>query len=69
MGLQVFRIIREKLGWSQYKLAQEIGVSQSHLRYLEEKAKNTQTKTLIRLQKVSGLSPAKFWEILEKEAD
>lgn len=67
MGVQTFRIVREKLGYTKYKMAKSLGITPSHYEYLETKAKNTQTEVLIKLQKISGLSPAKFWELFQKE--
>jgi DNA-binding XRE family transcriptional regulator len=67
MGVQTFRIIREMLGWTRYKMAKELGISQTQYDYLEREAKSTQTKLLIKLKKVSGLSGNEFWKIFERE--
>jgi len=67
MKMQIFETIREKLGWSKYKLALELGVTPSHYSYLSTKAKTVQTKILVRLQEISGISGAKFWELIQGE--
>ena len=67
MLMQMFETIREKLGWSKYKLAKELGVTPSHYSYLSTKAKTAQTEILVRLQEISGLSGDEFWKIVRKE--
>lgn len=67
MGVQTFRIIREKLGWTRYKMSKELGISQTQYNYLEDKAKTAQTSVLIKLQKLSGLTGQEFWDIFAKE--
>lgn len=67
MAVQAFKIIRESLGWTRYKMAKELGVSESHLRHIEENGEDTRGKNLIKLQKVSGLSPTKFWQIYTQQ--
>lgn len=67
--MQIFRKIREKLGWTRYKMASELRVSPSHLAYIEDKAKDTKTEILIRLKIISGMSAEQFWKLLEKESE
>lgn len=66
-GMQTFKIIRERLGWKPYRMAKELGISQTQYAYLEETAKSTQTKLIIKLKKISGMSGEEFWKIFEKE--
>lgn len=47
--MQIFRTTREKLGWSSYKMAKELGISQSQYQYIEQVAEYTRTETLVRL--------------------
>lgn len=67
MSMQIFELVREKLGWSKYKLAQELKITPSHYGYVSTKAKTAQTEILIRLQELSGISPSEFWKLLRKE--
>ena len=43
MGVKTFKIIRDKLGWTSYKMAKELGISQTQYNYLERTAKTAQT--------------------------
>jgi len=67
--MEAFKTIREKLNWTCYRMAKELGVSQTQYNYLERTAKTAQTHVLIKLKNLSGLSAEQFWKILEKEHD
>lgn len=67
MFVQVFEKIRERKGWTKYKLAKELGISSTQLNYYENRAKSVNTRVLIRLRSVSGLSWGAFGELLEAE--
>jgi transcriptional regulator with XRE-family HTH domain len=71
MAMQIFKIIRQKLGWTRYKMAKELGISQTQYDYLEQKAVNAAIKTLLKLQEVSErelLMPLQeFWGLLKRK--
>ena len=67
MNMQIFETVREKLGWSKYKLAKELKITPSHYSYLSTKAKTVQTEILVRLQEISGISGSDFWKLIQKE--
>jgi plasmid maintenance system antidote protein VapI len=67
MNVEIFEIVREKLGHSKYKMAKELGVTPSHYAYLSTKARNARTEIIVRLKEISGLSAAEFWKLLKSE--
>ena len=69
MGVQVFKIIREKLGWSRYKMAKRLRMSQSAYDHIEQRAQNVSARSLQRLQKIAereaGIELSEFWELAQ----
>lgn len=63
MSVETFKKVRERLGWTQYKMAKELDISQTQYKYLEEKAKSCQTKILLKLFEVSEMSDSDFWKL------
>lgn len=66
-GVDTFRKIRKKLGWTSYKMAKELGISQTQYNYCEREAKSVNTKTLFKLQRISGIPLEEFWKMVEKD--
>lgn len=71
MGMQIFKTIRDRLGWTRYKLAKSLGISQTQYDYLERKAANAQAKILIKLQDIAErellITLDEFWALLKRE--
>ena len=67
MGVQVFKIIRKKLGWSRYRMAKELKMSQSAYDHIEQRAQNVSARSLQKLQRVAekqmAMSLAEFWDL------
>lgn len=69
MLMQVYKKIREKLGWSSYQLAKHLRISQTQLKHYEKQPVSTREMMIVKLQKLSGLPVQEFWELLEKEVE
>jgi len=70
MGVQTFKIIRQRLGWTAYKMSKALGISQSQYAYLETKAKSCKTSTLVLLQRIAekeGIKGQEIWDLLRRE--
>lgn len=66
-GVDTFRRVRKKLGWTAYKMAKALEISQTQYNYCEQKAQSVNTKTLVKLQKISGIPINEFWEMVKKD--
>ena len=70
-GVQVFKSIRSSLKWSRYKMAKELGISQTQYDYLEKTAQSCQKKILLSLWDVCKeellMEPGDFWAMFVKE--
>jgi hypothetical protein len=68
-GMQVFKIIRQKLGVKPWKMKQllEIEDIQRYV-YLERKANKVTLRDLVALYKASHLSLKDFWALIEQES-
>ncbi len=66
--MQVFKIIREKLGLKPWKMKQLLGIDkiQSYL-YLERHANKVSLEDLTKLKEISGASLQEFWGLIEEE--
>lgn len=69
MGVETFKKVREKLGWTHYKMAKALDISQTQYKYLEENAKSCQTKVLLKLFEVSKMSDAEFWKLFRSSEE
>lgn len=71
MPVQAFGFVRKKLGWTRYKMAKELGISQTQYDYLESKAKSTQTHVLVRLQEIAEkeakIGLGEFWKSVKEQ--
>ena len=67
MLVELVKDIRISKGWTAYKMAKTLGVSQTQLNYMERKAKSIRTDILIKLWEVSGLSGDNFLAKVRKE--
>jgi transcriptional regulator with XRE-family HTH domain len=67
MLVHLVKEIRVSKGWSGYKMAKALGVSQTQLNYMERQAKSIRTDILIRLWEVSGLDGSEFLERVKAE--
>ena len=67
-GMQIFEIIRNKLGIKPWKMKHLLSIDkiQSYL-YLERKAQKVSLPDLTRLKEISGLSLDEFWKLIETE--
>lgn len=66
-GVETFKRIREKLGWTAYRMAKTLDMPQTQYNYLERKARSANTKTLVKLQKISGIPLNEFWEMIRQD--
>jgi hypothetical protein len=70
MAVKTFEVIQDRLGWTDYKMAKELGISQTQYIYLRHKAKSTQSRILIRLadiaEKYAGIDGAQFIRLFKK---
>jgi transcriptional regulator with XRE-family HTH domain len=46
-GVEALKITREALGWKPYRMAKELGISQSQYTYLEETGRTLGTPVLV----------------------
>lgn len=69
MLMQLLKTIKKKKGWSDYRMSQELGISQTSLKHYEEQPISNREKILVRSQRLSGLSLETFWNMLTKEVD
>lgn len=67
MLVQIFKKIRDINGWSAYKMAKSLKITQTQLKHYEEQPVSTREMLLVKLQEISGMSVHQFWEMLEKE--
>lgn len=67
MLVELVKDIRESKGWTRYRMAKELGVSQTQLNYMETKAKSIRTDIIVRLWEVSGWSGNEFMRRVKKE--
>lgn len=67
-GMQIFEIIRNKLGIKAWKMKQLLNIDkiQSYL-YLERKAQKVSLDDLSKLKEISGLPVGEFWKLIEEE--
>lgn len=66
-GVKVIKIIRESKGWSQYRLAQEMGIPSTTILFAEKKGRSFRLDLLARLRNISGLSWAEFGKLIDAE--
>lgn len=67
MGVEFIRIIRERLGWTRYRLAREVGEATQTIDHAEEKGVSIRPALLCKIRKCSGLSWKQFGELLDAE--
>lgn len=67
MLMQLIKTIRKKKGWTAYRMSRELEISQTSLNHYEGQPPSNREKLLVKLQEVSGLSVADFWDMLKKE--
>lgn len=65
--MKLARKIREELGFTRYKMARELKMSDAQYKQLEEIGKNPSLATLKKLFAVSGWDAATFWGEAAKE--
>lgn len=62
--------IRRQLRWSKYRMAQELGIAQKQLKYIEEEAEICSKPTLLKLCDIfaqNGLgTEGQFWKLFRK---
>lgn len=67
MLMQLFKKIRDLHGWSKYRQAKKLRISQTSLQHYEDTPVSNREMLLVQLQEISGLSVQDFWEMLVKE--
>lgn len=67
MLMQIFKKIRDLKGWSKYKMAKSLRITQTQLNHYENQPVSTREMILIKLQEESGLSVDEFWQLLSRE--
>lgn len=70
MYVQAFKIVREKLGWTEYRMAKAMGVTPTHYRSLERKIENPGKEILMKFQAIAEkhakIDLREFWDLLKK---
>lgn len=67
MLMQLFKKIRDLNGWSKYKQAKKLRISQTQLQHYEKLPVSTREILLVELQETSGLTVQEFWDMLARE--
>jgi transcriptional regulator with XRE-family HTH domain len=67
MQVKTLKAIREKKGWSRYKMAQVTGMSESQVKYVEEVAQSINTELLLKYFDLSDMTPEAYLESLRKD--
>jgi transcriptional regulator with XRE-family HTH domain len=67
--MQIYERIKKSKGWTDYQLAQALGISQTQLKHYTQKSISTRELMLVKLFELSGLSLDEFWSLLHKEAE
>jgi transcriptional regulator with XRE-family HTH domain len=67
MSMEIVRLIRDKLGFTKYRMGQELGVSTTAIYQYEDKAESMRLDVLCRLRQVSGMSWNEFGKMLDGE--
>lgn len=70
-GMEILRLIRERLNLSFYGMAKRIGIPQTAYTYLEKEAHSTTTETLCKAKDLAteaGITDEEFWRELRKNA-
>ena len=69
--VEIVKFIREKLGWTAYRMTKELGLkSQSSYTVLERTSRGIRAETLVRLQELAeeaGIPLDVFWREFKKE--
>lgn len=69
MGVQIFEIIQKRLGWTDYRMAKELGMAQIRYANLRKNVRKTTPKTLLKLMSIAArelqMSRVEFWDIFE----
>lgn len=66
--VELYKKIKKSNGWTSYKMAKELGISQTQLQHYEKQPISTRELILVRLFEVSDIPLPDFWEALSKEA-
>lgn len=67
--MKLVKKIREAAGLSRYAMAYALWRSWDAYNYLEDRGKVLSVLDVVELQKLSGLTLEKFWELLVEEAE
>jgi transcriptional regulator with XRE-family HTH domain len=67
--MQILKSIKKSKGWTDYKMADALGLTSTQLKHYEKLPISTRELMLIRLQELSGLSVEEFWAKLKSEAE
>lgn len=62
--MQIYKIIREKLGINRYKMSKLLGRSVQSYCNLEKNVKTVDIKELVKLQEIAPLAPHEFWALM-----
>ncbi len=68
-ALQKLKFYREEQNLSQFELSLQSGVSQNMITYIETGKRSPTLKTIIKLCNALGISPAKLFDIDDKEKE
>lgn len=66
--MELYKKIKKLKGWKDYAMAKALGITQTQLKHYEKNPISTREVNLVKLQQLSGLSAAEFWDLLEREA-
>lgn len=66
--MEIYKSIRKSKGWTPYKMAKALRISQTQLSHYEKMPISQREMLLVRMQELSGLTLSEFWEVLKEEA-
>lgn len=67
MGVDTLKRIKESKGYTDYRMAKSIGISQTSYKYLERTAKGLQLALLCRIRRAFGLTWQGLGKMLDEE--
>lgn len=66
--VDIYKKIKKSKGWTTYKMAKQLGISQTQLMHYESQPISTREIILTKLFSLSEMELKDFWGCLEKEA-
>lgn len=64
--MEVLEKARKKLDWTKYRLAKELGISQTSLNYFLEHPESVKIPMLLKIQELLEMPDKDFWTFVRK---